>query len=177
MTWETPQVWEDDQLIDFNDLNVDIGQNFIELKDPPTAVYNANESSDYQTTSTTFTNVDPLDTEGKFKNTVATNGGRVLIVFNGTVYTNAFDELYFDITVDGVSVTGAAGGMFLVSGAEGTDRMCASFAYWEPTVRVAGTYVYRLQWRVAPAGTIDMPAGSGAASMDIHPQFWVREVS
>jgi hypothetical protein len=42
----------------------------------------------------------------------------------------------------------------------------------------AGVHTFNLQWAVEDAvNTITLYAGAGTASYDLHPQFWVRELT
>ena len=39
----------------------------------------------------------------------------------------------------------------------------------------AGTHTFKLQWKTG-AATATMYAGAGTPNLDVHPQFWAREV-
>jgi hypothetical protein len=41
-----------------------------------------------------------------------------------------------------------------------------------------GSHTFRLQWRVSSGANATLYAGAGTSpQLDLHPQFWVREVS
>jgi hypothetical protein len=173
MSWTQPKTWTNEPLV-AGDLNTHLRDNLEALKEPPSASYTLNESADYSTTSTSFGNVDGT----KLSLTITTSGGDVLVAFHGYVRagTNA-DQLYLDVEMDGARLGGddgiiaanrAASGSNPTRGAIGFVRLITDLA--------AGSHTFKLQWKVS-GGTGELYAGAGTSGVDLHPQFWVREVS
>jgi hypothetical protein len=164
-TWHTPASWSVGQLVTATNLNEQLRDNLEFLKTPPTALYNVNQGSDYTTTSTSFVDVDATN----LSLTITTAGGDVLIAFMG--FTGGTSRAYYDVAIDGVRLAGDDG---LIA------NVLANFT---PVSFVAlkqglapGSHTFKLQWKVN-SGTATMYAGAGTSALDIHPQFWVREVS
>lgn len=137
--------------------------------------YTANQVSDYTTSSTTFADVDGTN----FNLSVSTNGGDVLIGFYGNVKVSGSGAptVYFDVLQDAARVAGDDGLMFSLVGSTDTvfdQYQPVSFVYLV-TGLSAATYAFKLQWKVSTAAVI-LYAGAGTASLDVHPQFWVKEV-
>jgi hypothetical protein len=180
MPWHTPITWQVDQLVTETHLNAQIRDNMDYLKErvdsPASAQYTANETSDYSTSSTTFVDVDATN----LAFTLTTKGNAVMLGFYGTVNTATASDIYiyFDVLVDGVRRAGDDG-MVLVarkggSGfALGTDSV--AFVHLIPSLS-AGSHTFKLQWKVS-GGSATLRAGAGTATVDLHPQFWAREVS
>ena len=166
--WTTPKTWAIGELVRASDLNAQLRDNLSALKDPPSAHYMLDETANYQTTSTTFVDVDGT----KLSFTLSTNGGDVLVSFYGLI-TGPYGATmaYLDVAVDGVRVGGDDG--LLGDGILGGQV----FAF---TVLVsglsAGEHTFSLQWRVNGDYAV-LYAGAGTTNYDLHPQFWVREVS
>lgn len=177
MTWVTPKTdWQPDEVVTADDMN-DIGGDLDALKHPPTDISNVNHDSNFTTSSTSFTDVDP-DTNiatNQLGVQVTSNGGPLLVTFSGAVGNNSASPavMYFDLTLDGTRVAGDDG--IIAVSAKAGDAVNASFTYWLDDV-AAGTHTVRLQWRTS-TGTATLWAGAGTGNADIHPQFAVREVS
>jgi hypothetical protein len=173
MGWTEPKTWTAEPLV-ATDLNTHLRDNLNELKDPPTAHYELNESADYSTTSTTFVNVDGT----KLSLTITTSGGDVMVAFHGYVRPgNNGDQLYLDVEMDGARIGGDDGIIAAMRAASGSTptRIPMSFVRLI-TGLAAGSHTFKLQWKVS-AGTGELYAGAGTSGADLHPQFWVREVS
>ena len=129
--------------------------------------YEADEASDYSTTSTTFVDVDATN----FSFTVSTTSAdqKVLVGFVGSVTNNG--NLYFDIDLDGTRVGGDDGVMVLVPALYNYGKN-ASFTRMV-NVSTSGSHTFKLQWKVE-ANTGTMYAGAGTSGYDIHPEFWVQ---
>jgi hypothetical protein len=163
MSWTDPKTWQTGEALTASDMNTHIKDNLNALKAPPTAHYECDEVSDYSTTSTSFVDIDATN----LSLTIVTTGGDVLIGHYG-VYNNASGQCQIDVEMDDTRLA-----------ANGNDGMLG----WNgPTTIVhlvsglsAETHVFKLQWRVT-AGQGWLYAGSGLASSDFQPQFWVREV-
>lgn len=186
MPWNTPIEWTVNQLITANDLNEQIKQNMEYLKSPPTANYILDESSDYTTGSTTFVDVDATN----LALTIETAGGDVLVHFHGVVKRAASgatdasflvadenDVAYMDedgLILPDEGYTAAAG---LESGVVGLTHYGSVCFTRLITGLTAGSHTFKLQWRVHVGGrTVTLYAGAGSV-INIHPQFWVREIS
>ncbi len=169
-TWTAPRTWADNDLVAAADLNEQLRDNQEFLKDPPTDIYDANEASDYTTTSTSFTDVDGTN----FSLSLDTEGGDVLVWFSGNVRTNSAGQtIHLNVSVDGsdnvaddgiigTPVTGAQPGLpttFI--------RLIQGLA--------AGTHTFKLRWKTN-TGTATLYAGAGTSNADVHPQFGVREI-
>lgn len=163
MTWTQPKTWASEPLTS-GDLNTHLRDNLEALKEPPSANYILNESSDYTTTSTSFVDVDAT----KLALTITTNGGDVMVHFHAMV-ANSSQHTFWDIDVDGTRIGTNDG---IVRGA-GTSIVCFTRLI---TGLAAGSHTFKLQWKVN-AGTATLYAGAGTSNGDLHPQFWVREVS
>jgi len=180
MPWNNPITWTPNQLVTDTDLNEQIRDNMGYLKQrvdaPASASYMLNETSDYTTTSTSFIDVDAV----RLSLSLTTSGSAVMVGFFGTVSASgAADTLiYVDVTLDGVRIGGDAG-LALVARKNGAgaslQHATLSFVVLVPVVS-AGAHVLRLQWK-ASGGTALLRAGAGTSGLDVHPQFWAREVS
>jgi hypothetical protein len=183
MAWSSPVTRVTGDLITSSIYNTDIIGNLLALKSPPSAKYNIDEASDYTTSSTAFTNVDNAD----LSLTITTTGGDVMVHFHGTVKTGSSAStqnmrIYFDIEVDG-SREGANDGICMIAGsdaaADGNTLRQVSFTRLI-TGLSSGSHTFKLQWKVSaatgtPTGTLY--AAAGTANLDLHAQFWAREVS
>lgn len=171
MAWTAPKTWTSD-LVTVADFNAQIRDNLIELKDPPGDFYDVDELADYTTTSTSFTDVDATN----LALTITTNGGDVMIWFNGTFAVTSNNPFFLDVDVDGARAAGDDGiisvrqSLTAVNGA-----VPMSFVFWV-TGLTAGSHTFKLQWKTA-AGTVTLHAGAGTSNGNLHPQFGVREVS
>lgn len=168
MSWTTPKTWVNSEPLTADDLNTHLRDNLNALHAPPTASYQLNEAANYTTTSTTFVDVDA--TVGKLSLTITTTGGDVMIGFYG--YAAATGNTgFFDVEMDGTRIGGDDGlAVFYISIAT------TSFVILKTGVS-AGSHTFKLQWKVASGGTATLYAGAGTLGADVHPQFWVREVS
>jgi len=175
MAWTTPKDWETDELVTAGDLNTHVRDNLAALKNPPSAHFEANESANYTTTSASFADVDA--TAGKCSLTITTSGGDVLVHFHGTVEHSAGGiGIHFDVYVDSGDI-GGNDGIVRVRSANAADAMCVSFTRLIAGLS-AGSHTFKLRWKLSTAsGTGTLFAGAGTSNKDLHPQFWVREVS
>jgi hypothetical protein len=170
-TWVTPKTWVPNEALTAADLNLHLRDNLEALKAPPTDSYVANETSNFTTTNTAFTDVD--GGTGKFSLTINTTGGEVLIGFNGHANVkNA--QLLFDVLIDGTRLGGDDGLCGFGSASSLTNIVSFVRLY---TPLTTGSHTFILQWRVSLAVTATLYAGAGTTASDTHPQFWVREVS
>jgi hypothetical protein len=166
--WTTPATWAVDQLVTASDLNTHLRDNLNALKTPPSAHYECNEGSDYALTSTSFANVDGTH----LSLTITTTGGDVFVGFHGNVVNDGSDHLLMlDVTVDGTPHAGDDG-LVDLSSTPGRPvcfmRLIAGLS--------AGSHTFNLTYKVS-AATVTLLAGAGTSAGDLHPQFWVREMS
>ncbi len=171
--WATPVTWGVDQLVTASDLNAQLRDNLNVLKTPPSAHYELNESSDYTTNSATFVDVDA--TAGKFNLTITTSGGDVFVGFHGCVEHSNSLAVFFDVLVDGVTQVGGNDGIVRVRQGAASDMVSVSFVRLV-TGLSAASHSFKLQWKTGGA-TATLLAGAGTSGKDVHPQFWVREIS
>ncbi|MEO1643547.1 MAG: hypothetical protein AAFR67_00055 [Chloroflexota bacterium] len=163
MAWTQPKTWSNEPLV-ASDLNTHLRDNMEALKEPPSANYELDETSDYTTTSTTFVDVDSTN----LSLTLDTNGGDVMVHFHATVGMSSY--VLFDVLVDGVRTGGDDG--IVAQGANDTTITFTRLITGLP----AGSHTFTLQWKVH-TGTGTLYAGAGTFITDLHPQFWAREVS
>lgn len=104
MVYTEPKTWTNEPLV-ANDLNTYVSDNLRALKNPPSKIYNINESSNYTLVAvgaTAFANVDTGDTEGKFRLTIDTKGGAIFVTGMLTVSNNTANiATQFTLSVDG----------------------------------------------------------------------------
>lgn len=156
------------ELLTAEDLNHMI-DNIEALKDPPSAEYTANEGSDYTTTSSSFVDVDGTN----FVLGITTAGGDVMAHFHGSLLLTGGATGHFDVVVDGVLHAGDDG--IIVQLAGGSPEVVGFTVLI--TGLSSGFHTFRLRWKTSSGGTLTLFAGAGTANRDVHPQFWVREVS
>lgn len=153
------------------DLDDYLSENINYLKNTPSALYDCDESSDYTTTSTTFTTVDSTN----LNFTIETAGGDVEIHFHGVVKGSASaSRVWFDVEVDGSNLAGDDGltGVVFEAGALTTEMPVALCV--RATGLSAGDHTFKLVWKVS-SGTATLYAGAGTSNADFHPQMWVEE--
>ena len=168
MAWTTPTTVVTNDLMTASYWNTYVRDNLLALKSPPTASYEVNEASNYTITATSFANVDSTD----LSLSITTTGGDVLIGWNCTLNNNGASTINaFDVTMDGTRIGGDDGihALFVSNG-----TIPISFTYLKRSVS-AGAHTFNLQCKVS-AGTATIYAGAGTSNLDLHPQFWVREV-
>lgn len=132
--------------------------------------YQADEGSDYTTTSTTFVDVDASN----FSLTITTTGGNVLIGFYGVVKSGASQGVHFDVDIHGTRA-GLDDGIIGIKSASVDDQMPVTFVHLE-TGLSAASHTFKLQWK-RNGGTATLYAGAGTSTADYHPQFWVQELN
>jgi len=171
MAWTQPKTWSNEPLV-AGDMNTHLRDNLEALKDPPSYNYESDEGADYATSSTSFIEVDPTN----YVASITTNGGDVMVGFAATVVgTGGGNRVYLNLEVDSVLVAGNDG-IVLVGADVPNDKYCISLAPYLITGIDPGNHVIKLMWKVN-SGTFTMYAGAGTSAADVHPQFWVREVS
>jgi hypothetical protein len=169
MAYTTPKTWVTGELVTATEMNTYMRDNQNALKSPPTDSYVLNEGSDYTTTSTSFVDVDATN----LALTITTTGGDVFVHFHGSVNSNTY-RIYFELDVDGSPHAGDDGITHSFNSG-GNDRMTITFTRLI-TGLSAGSHTIKLQWK-SSSSTITLFAGAGTSNVDVHPQFWAREVS
>lgn len=160
MAWTSPKTWTNEPLL-ASDLNTHLRDNLDALKSPPRDAYQA--TSDYTTTSTTFTNVD--GTNMSF--TITTNGGDIHVGFFGTITNGAAsNENYFTCTIDGNDQSVNSQGLVGARSVDANDYNAVGF-HFVATGFSAASHTINLQWRTS-GNTVTLYQGA---------QFWVQEIS
>ena len=154
MAWTTPRTWVAGEVPTAAIMNAHVRDNLNALKDPPQAVAE-NFNVALSTTSTSFVNMTGVEV------TVTTAGGRLLIGFMATLSGSGGNATYFEITIDGVAVSGQATGI-LTQPALGTPQGFVDLS----AALAAGAHTVRIQWRVDTASRT-----ASAAKF----QLWARE--
>jgi len=139
------------------------------IKAPPTDHYEANEASNYTTTSASLVDIDT-----DFELTITTTGGDIMVGFLGGFKCSAGAVMHLELDLDG-SPVGGDDGIIGVDVGNTILPAALSFAYLITGVS-AGSHTITLQWKTS-GGTLTMYAGAGTSTADIHPQLWIREVS
>ena len=179
MAWTSPKTWAVNELVTAADMNTYISDNLSYLKtrmDDDPSEYTLNESSDYTTTSLTFVDVDATN----LAITVETQraNANVLVHFDALVdMGSAGQQVLFDIDVDGNRLGGDDGvaGTTHVNTSVATMRKQVSFTRYI-TGLSQGSHTFKLHGRITASATAKIFAGAGTSGLDIHPQFWAREV-
>lgn len=169
MTWNPPKTWTAEPLTSL-DLNEQVRDNLEALKDPPSANYEPQETTDYLTSSQNFVDVDSENLAFNLE----TNGGDVLIGFHGTFYRSTFANAFLDVEIDGVRIGGTDGILRFYVDSSGLYE-AVSFTRLV-TGLDAAPHIFKLQWKVLGLD-VTLFAGAGTNKADVIPQFWVREVS
>ncbi len=172
--WTQPATWTVNQLVTADDLNEQLRDNLEFLKDPPSGAYMADESANYSTTSSTFVDVDATN----FALSLTTAGGDVLVGFYGTMANAGVGgRTFFDVDVSTSGRIGGDDGLITVQNPDASsgDRVCVVSFVYLLTGLAAGTHEFSLQWK-ALVNTATLYAGAGTSNVDVHPQFWAREI-
>lgn len=155
MAWADPTTIGYNQLLDVATLNQYMVDNPLALKNPPTDL-DENWNTTITTTSTSFVNITGAEV------TITTTGGRIMIGFMTPHTASGGATTYFEITIDGVAVSGHANGVALVT-TGGASHV--GFVYLS-AAQAAGAHTVRVQWRV----------DSGARTGTLNKfQLWARE--
>lgn len=175
MAYTTPHTWND-ELVTNEQWTIELKDNFLALKDPPSQNYESNEGADYTKAGGTWANVDT-----DFNFSITTTGGDVWIQFMGFVSVGGTTPsiAYIDVAVDGTRIVNqAAAGLAVVLGSlAGIVGIPVTFSHMV-TGLSAGIHTFNLQWATnSGIATATLYAGAGTAGYDCHPQFWVRELS
>ena len=169
MPWSAPYDWNDGEYPGATLFNASIRDNQGALKTPASASYAADEGTDYTLTpGAAWAAIDAVN----MKFTLATAGGDVFAGFHGTFASASLTPiLCLDIAVDDVLIGGDNG---IIDKGLTTNMSSLSFIRLIPGL-AAGEHTFELQWQTF--GNVILYAGAGTANRDLHPQFWVREMS
>ncbi len=165
MAWTEPRTWSAEVLTSTL-LNTHLRDNLNALKDPPSSKYTFNDSADWTTSSTSWSDIDATD----LSLTITTYGGDVVVHFHGTMSNTTQGQL--DITVDSVRHFGDDGILRVAN----ANHQNPSFTVLVEGLS-AGSHTFRMQWKSSTAAAIILYAGAGTANNDLHGMFWAREVS
>lgn len=172
MAWNGTKTFTNEPLI-ATDMNTYISNNLDALKVPPSGQTVLNAGADVTTTSTSWENIGGVTPT--FTQTITTAGAssKVLVGFHANI-RNATGIVYLDFTVDGVAHAGDDG----IIGSTGNVTVPGVIFPFvrQVTGLTAGAHVFIMRWKVS-AGTATLYAGAGTGSADLHPQFWVSEIS
>lgn len=172
--WTAPATWNVGQLVTANDLNTQLRDNLEFLKSPPSGIFTLNQGADYTTSSTSFADIDGTNISLQI---ATTNLAKVLIGFTANVRrSTAGTIVYFDCTLDGVRIGGDDGIVAVYDPLNQVPGTPVTFLAWAQGITPAGNHTFKMQWKVN-ANSATLYAGAGTASGDLHPQFWVREIS
>ncbi len=179
-TWTTPRTWADletEATLTAALMNTHIRDNEMFLKAPPSDNYEANEAGDYTTNSAVFADVDATN----LALTITTAPGvssTVMVGFHGTFEHDTPSSINLEIDVDGAPCAGDDGILRIrPTGAGGTYTKTVEFIRLITGLAANTAHTFKLQWKTA-AGNATLHAGAGSTNgRDVHPQFWVREVS
>jgi hypothetical protein len=168
MAWTTPKTWAVDELVTATLLNTHLRDNLNYLLGG--RVQNSilrDNSGNYTTTSTSFTDVDATN----LAITLALKGSRALVGFGGVVgHTSGGGWAAFDIDVGGTRHgNGFTYGLVRVATDDG--GVSTGFSYVTLITGLSGSTTFKLQWRT----------GSGTASLwsqssTVPVAFWAVEI-
>ena len=168
MAWTTPMSWIDGIYPGATLFNTYVRDNQGALKAPASAAYSADEVANYTLVTGGFEAIDAVN----MKFTLATAGGDVFAGFHGSFQAAALTPIIrLDIAVDDVLIAGDNG---IIDKDLSTNLSSLSFIRLIPGL-AAGEHTFELQWKTG--GSVILYAGAGTANRDLHPQFWVREIS
>lgn len=156
-------------------LRVNAAGDAVEAILPPNAEYTADESSDYTTNSTSWVDVDATN----FVLTITTQGGPVLIGFDGNVACNhVSNSVYFDVDIDGTRLGGDDGLKRIANPDAATANRLMPVEFHRLVNLAAGEHTFTLQWKntATSSFTTTLYAGAGTSGADLHPQFFVVEL-
>ena len=169
MAWTTPKDWSVDEQLTASKLNIHLRDNMNALKSPPSNDSALNLGSDISTSSTSFGDVDGTN----LSLAITTNGGDVMVGFHGSFEAGTVSRVYLDVYVDTADDGGDDG--YVVQGLSANIPETVSFIRLI-TGLSAGSHTFKLRWK-STGVSVTLYAGAGTSNRDVHPQFWVREVS
>lgn len=169
MAWTAPKTWSSEPLTSL-DLNTYMRDNQNHLKERLDSRADSVVSGDafLSTTSNEFVDVDAT----KLSLTLVTHGGAVLVGFTGTVQADRSSaSSYFNVAVDGSDYVADDGILRDTTspsgGANRHDPICFVILV---TGLDAGSHNFKLRWKTSQSARSSMDV------VDLHPQFWAKEV-
>ena len=170
MTFNAPRTWTDGEFVTATLLNTHVRDNMNALKAPPSGDYVLNEDADYAGDASGWKDVDSVN----LSLTLVTTGGDVMVHFSGTFYTTVGTvRVYLDVEVDEEGAR-TAGNDGIIGCAVVTTGTPITFTRLITDLE-PGLHEFDLQWNAQNVHRL--AAGAGTANLDVHPQFWAREVS
>jgi hypothetical protein len=101
-------------------------------------------------------------------------GEDIFVSFHGCVANSGTNqEAYFDVDVNGSRISDGDG---IAATTIPSGQVAMVSFHRIITTLAAGTHTFKLQWKVS-SNTGTLYAGAGTSSFDLHPQFYVREMS
>lgn len=160
-TWTTPKTWVTGETLVAADMNQYIRDNMDWLKAPPKATVQMSGTSNFTTTSTSFVDVSTTD----FQLSITTAGGAVFGWFGVTMsMSSATNYAYFDVVIDGVSVSGAANGLVGGIRIATSTTVCVVIPFYKAGLS-AGAHTIKLQYRTDnAANTLTVYANNGGVT-------------
>lgn len=154
-TWTSPRTWATGDLATAAMLNQHLRDNLDWLK-TPTAGTITWPTANFTTSSTSFVDITGLTT------TITSNGGGFDVKFTAScTNSNLGAATYFDIMVDGVSISGVANGLQGWSQEVAGAAVAISFT-WHIAAYSAGSHTIKMRARVS-AGTLTIYGSTGGS--------------
>lgn len=177
-TWTTPKTWQTGDLVTAAELNAQIRDNMLYLKQGVTLDYVERDATYTTTTHNIWTDIDP----NYLSLTVVTKGGPVLVGFSavgddaGDPHRTPAVDYTLDGTRQGTSKYGLA--YRPVPDVRSNLRLPMAFAHLQPNLP-AGSHTVTLQWAaVHSLGHSGQPVKLLSSSSGGFPiRFWVMEFS
>ena len=156
MTWTHPKTWTAGEVVGETDLNVNLRDNLVALKEPPHGQVIWQLSADsFSYNGTAFTAI-----ASGLSATINTHGGTVFCHFNAAIKTNG--AAYFNLESDGSA--------FISAGDRGLGQNHTG-AYTLPITGLpSGTHTFRPTWRGNGSDAVKLASGTIVT-------FWAREIS
>jgi hypothetical protein len=172
MAWTSPTTRITGDLITASIWNTDIVDNLDFLKAPPEAQYVYNDAADWNTSSTSFVDIDATDLSLSTGTDFA--GGTLYVGFHAHLWANAGSvNVLFDILADGTGQgDDGIGGVRCSSSTAGSFWFGIVYAL---TGLSAGARTIKMQWKCTSAAQVNMAAGAGTSTADTHGIMWLKE--
>lgn len=148
--------------------NTDVTDNIIYLHSgKPASLIARNNTTDYSTSSATFTDVDATN----LTITLTISTGRVLVCFAGTCYNSGGNtpDLSLDVDIDGVRMGAGTDGLVTEKLIGNQEKQAMAFTLLKTGLSV-GSHTFRLQWK-ATAGPVYLRSSS-AQSVSFQVAEW-----
>lgn len=147
--WTAPRTWVDLKTVNADDMNEQMRDNLLFLKDRPFGIY-ANWAATQTTTSASFVAVTNVNV------TITTTGSRVMLICHGGIWDSGVYTTRLDLAIDGTRQGDATDGMFMTSQVPDTQGQNAPFALtFVTSALAAGSHTFALYWSVS-GGTLSL---------------------